>query len=50
MFGDGMLTPAISVMSAIEGVNVLRHIVSLILPISFVIFIFFIYFSIFRYC
>lgn len=38
MFGDGMLTPAISVMSAIEGVNVVTPALShWILPISFVI-------------
>ncbi|MDF1677176.1 MAG: KUP/HAK/KT family potassium transporter [Legionellaceae bacterium] len=35
MLGDGMLTPAISVMSAIEGVNVaLPHLSSFVLPIT----------------
>lgn len=38
MLGDGMLTPAISVMSAVEGINVITPVFSTwVLPISFFI-------------
>lgn len=38
MFGDGMLTPAISVMSAVEGINVLSpSFAHWVLPASFII-------------